>query len=499
MRKWWPLAAVCAGAFMLLVDVTIVNVALPDMARELHTTFSDLQWVIDLYALVLGALVLTVGSIADRVGRRRVYLLGLVVFAASSLTCGLARNVGVLIAARGVQGLGAAAMFATTIALISSSYSGRDRGVAFGAWGAVNGAAAAAGPIIGGLLTAHFGWRWIFLVNLPVSVVAVALTLLVVQESRDPRSHGVDLPGMASFTVAATALTYALIRGSWASGETIALLAVAAGALVVFILVERGRQHPMLDLSLLRNHSFTALLIAGALLSAAAWAPMTYLSLWLQSVLGLSPIQAGLVVLPCSVAAFATSAAIGRVLYRASPHLLIGTGLLVIAAGAFAQAVIGTESGWIVVVPGLVLVGTGAGLAMAPLSATAMAAVPGSRAGMAGGAISSFRQLGYAFGIAVLGDVFRGGVQHSVSPDLASALSGGHAGAVVAHSPGLAPLVHQAFANGLDLTFLVAGGIGVVAGVLVFALVRPRPAEAMTPHGQESVTAVAAAGPRRPR
>jgi predicted MFS family arabinose efflux permease len=245
----------------------------------------------------------------------------------------------------------------------------------------------------------------------------------------------------------------------------------------------------MLDLSLLRNRSFTALLIAGALLSAAAWTPMTYLSLWLQSVLGLSPIQAGLVVLPCSAAAFAASAAIGRVLYRASPHLLIGTGLLIIAAGAFAQAVIGTGSGWIVVVPGLALVGVGAGLAMAPLSATTMAAVPVSRAGMAGGAVSTSRQLGYAFGIAVLGDVFRGGLQHSAGAGLAGALSGGQAGAVVAHSPGLAPLVHQAFANGLDLTFLVAGGIGIVAGILVFTLVRPRPAEAMTPRGQESVTA----------
>ncbi|MGB6574987.1 MAG: MFS transporter, partial [Trebonia sp.] len=170
MKKWWPLVAVCAGTFMLLVDVTIVTVALPDMARELHTTFQDLQWVIDLYALVLAALVLTVGSVADRLGRRRVYLIGLVVFALSSLACGLAPNVGVLIAARGVQGLGAAAMFATTMALISSSYSGRERGVAFGAWGAVNGAAAAAGPIVGGLLATHFGWRWIFLVNLPVSV-----------------------------------------------------------------------------------------------------------------------------------------------------------------------------------------------------------------------------------------------------------------------------------------------------------------------------------------
>src|ERR1700691_2892479 len=162
MRKWWPLVAICAGSCMLLVDVTIVNVALPDMARQLHTTFPDLQWVIDLYALVLGALVLTVGSIADRIGRKKLYLAGLVLFAASSLTCGLAPNVSVLIAARGVQGLGGAAMFATTMALISSTYSGRDRGVAFGAWGAINGAAAAVGPIAGGLLTANFGWRWIF-------------------------------------------------------------------------------------------------------------------------------------------------------------------------------------------------------------------------------------------------------------------------------------------------------------------------------------------------
>ncbi len=489
MRRWWPLVAVCAGAFMLLVDVTIVNVALPDMARELHTTFPDLQWVIDLYALVLGALVLTVGSIADRYGRRRVYLIGLAVFAASSLTCGLAPNAAVLIAARGVQGIGAAAMFATTMALISSSYSGRDRGIAFGVWGAVNGAAAAAGPIIGGLLTTHFGWRWIFLVNLPVSVVAVALTLLVVAESRDPHPRGVDLPGMASFTVAAAALTYALIRGSWASAETIALLALAAVALAVFALVESRRAHPMLDLSLLRNGSFTALLVAGALLSAAAWASMTYLSLWLQSVLGLSAIQAGLVVLPCSLCAFAVSGSIGRILHKTSPRLLIGTGLLVIAAGALAQALVGPGSSWPVVIPGLALVGIGAGLCLAPLSSSAMAAVHWSRAGMAGGALSTFRQLGYAFGIAVLGQVFRSGLEHVAGPSLAGAISGGQAEAVLTRSPALAPLVHDAFAHGLDLTFIVAAGIGAVASILVFALVRPNPPEAAAAHDHESVAA----------
>jgi EmrB/QacA subfamily drug resistance transporter len=483
MKKWWPLAAVCAGTFMLLVDVTIVTVALPDMARELHTTFQDLQWVIDLYALVLAALVLTVGSVADRLGRRRVYLIGLVVFALSSLACGVAPNVQVLIAARGVQGLGAAAMFATTMALISSSYSGRERGVAFGVWGAVNGAAAAAGPIVGGLLATHFGWRWIFLVNLPVSVVAVVLTRVVVLESRNPHPSRVDVPGMVSFTVAAAALTYALIRGSWASGPTAAMLAVTVVALVVFVLVERGRQNPMLDLALLRNASFTTLLVAGALLSAAAWASLTYESLWLQSVLGLSPINAGLVLLPASLAAFAVSAAIGRVLHTASPRLLIGSGLLVIAAGALAQAVVRPGSSWWVVMPGLFLVGIGAGLAMAPLSATAMAAVPGSRAGMAAGAVSTFRQLGYAFGIAVLGEVFHSGLARAAGTTLAEALGGGEAGAVMGRSPALAPLVHRAFASGLDATFVVAAGLGAVAGVLVLVFVKPSKAPAPAPAG----------------
>lgn len=491
MRKWWPLVAVCAGAFMLLVDITIVNVALPNMARDLHTTFTDLQWVIDLYALVLGALVLTVGSIADMIGRRRVYLLGLGLFAASSLTCGLAGNAALLIAARGVQGIGAAAMLTTTMALISSSYSGRDRGIAFGVWGAVNGAAAAAGPIVGGLLTVHFGWRWVFLVNLPVSAFAVALTLAVVRESRDPHPRGVDLPGMVSFTVVAASLTYALIRGAWASVPTLVLLATAVAALAVFIGVERRRQNPMLDLSLLRNGSFTALLVAGALLSAAAWAAMTYESIWLQSVLSLSAIQAGLVMLPCSLAAFVVSGSIGRILHSTSPRGLIGTGLLVIAVGALAQAVIRTGSGWAIVMPGLALVGVGAGLSIASLSATAMAAVPGARAGMAAGAVNTFRQLGYAFGIAVLGEVFRGGLQHVAGRDLGGVLSGGQADAAMARSPGLAHLVHRAFADGLDLTFVVAAVFGLVGALIVFAFVRPRSARVAASPDRGSVTAQA--------
>ena len=324
------------------------------------------------------------------------------------------RTSALLIAARGVQGVGAAAMFATTMALISNTYTGRDRGHGLRRLGAVNGAASAVGPIIGGVLTANFGWRWIFLVNLPVSIVAVALTLRVVAESRDPHARRVDLPGMASFTALAGALTYALIRGAWASGETIALIAVAAVSLAAFVIAERRSAAPMLDLRLLRNPVFTAMLLAGALLSAAAWAGMTYQSLWLQSVLGLSAVKAGLVVLPCAASAFLVSGQVGRFLHRTSPRWMVGTGLLVIAAGALAQAVLRENSGWPVVIPGLVLVGIGAGLAMASLTSTAMSAIPWQQAGMAGGALSAFRQLGYAIGIAVLGEVFRSGLGHGL-------------------------------------------------------------------------------------
>ncbi|TCO51468.1 EmrB/QacA subfamily drug resistance transporter [Kribbella antiqua] len=439
MRKWLPLVAICAGTFMLLVDVTIVTVALPDMARGLNASLADLQWVLSLYALVLASLVLTAGSIADRLGRRAVYLGGLVVFAVASLVCGLSPNVGLLIAARGLQGLAAAAMFATTLALITSSYEGRDRGIAFGVWAAVNGAASAAGPLLGGLLTDSFGWRWIFFVNLPVTAVALVLTALAVPESRDPQPRRLDLAGMASFTVGSAALVYALINeSSW-------LFVVAAAALAVFVFVER-RPNAMLDLSLFRTAAFPTLLVTAALLPAAAWAYWIYQTLWLQSVLGLSPIEAGLVFLPVSLTTFVLSIVVGRVMHRTSARLLIGSGMLFIAAGVLAQTVIDAGSGWAALLPGLFLVGVGAGLVLGPLSAAAMAAVPGPRAGMAAGAVNTFRQLGYALGVAVLGQVFRSGLD---SDDL-----------------------HRAYANALDRTFVVAASFAVFAGVAVFLFVR---------------------------
>ncbi|MFC4911428.1 MFS transporter [Actinomadura gamaensis] len=455
MRRWGPLTAVCLGAFMLLVDVNIVTVALPDMARGLDTTFGALQWVMDVYALALAALLMGAGTLADRIGRRRLYVGGLLTFAASSLVCGLSPDAGTLIAARAVQGAGAAAMFATTVALIAASYEGRDRSVAFGVWGAVSGAASGIGPILGGLLTQHLGWRWIFLVNLPVSAVAIAVTLRRVRESRNPDAHRLDVPGVLLFAVAAGALTFGLTRGGgllWAS------VGVAVAAAAGFVLVQRRAAYPTLDLALFRRPGFVGVMVGSLAMSGAAFATLINTSLWLRSVLGLSPLEAGLVILPLPAVSFATSLLAGRLLHGVSPRWTVGGGLALIGLGGFAQAVLDAGSGWTALVPGLVVTGVGAGLALPNVTAAAVAAVPAERGGMASGAVGAFRQLGYALGVALLGAVFR------------SAMDGDPAAS------------HDAagFAAGLSAAYATAGALALVAAAAVLLLVRRdgRPAAA---------------------
>ncbi|MBA2949755.1 MFS transporter [Streptomyces himalayensis] len=510
MRKWLPLTAVCLGAFMLLVDITIVTVALPDMAAALDTTFADLQWVMDGYALALAALLLGAGSLADRVGRRAVYLGGLVLFAAASLACALATGPDQLIAFRVVQGVGGAAMFATTMALLSGAYQGRDRGVAFGVWGAVNGAAAAAGPVLGGLLTEHLSWRWIFYVNLPITIVAVLVTVRAIKESRDPRAPRIDVPGMVAFTLAAGALTYGLIRAGdagWGDGATLGPLAVSAVAAVVFVLIELRTPHPMLDLSLFRSRSFTAIMIGGVLLAFAAYSCLAYLSLWLQSVRGMGPVAAGLAVVPMSVAAFVVSALTGRFLHGVSPRLTIGGGLLLVGVGALLQSFVNADSTWTVLLPGLVVTGIGVGMSTPVMASAAMAQVAWQRAGMAGGALNTGRQLGNALGIALLGAVFQAGLLRVLHdghalPDAeraAGAVSGGRAQSVIADAApqeraSVAHEVHAAFASGLQDALLLAGCAGLLGGVIVLVLMR-RPDPAADSQGHRPAAEPAAAAP----
>ncbi|MFC6887088.1 MULTISPECIES: MFS transporter [Actinomadura] len=505
---WWPLVAICLGTFMLLVDVTIVNVALPDIATSLHSSFAGLQWVIDGYALALAALLMLTGSLADRFGRRRLYLLGLAVFTAASLACGLSPNAGALVAARAVQGAGGAAMFATTAALIATVYHGRRRGIAFGVWGAVNGLAAASGPLLGGLLTEGFGWPAIFLVNVPVAVAAVALTRAVVTESADPAAGPVDLAGALTFTVAASALVYGLISGGehgWSAPRTLAALIGGACALGVFLAVERARTAPMLDLRLFRRGSFTALMTAAAVLSGGAFAHLAFTSIWLQSVLGLGAIEAGLVTVPMSLSAFAVSLAAGRWLHRASPAYPIGGGLALIGAGALLMTLVGPGSGPWTLLAGMVTTGLGVGAATPVLVSAALAAVPARRAGMAGAAVNTFRQLGLAVGLAAFGTLFTARLSAAASaaglPDgTAAALAGGRAAEITARRPELSALVREAFASGLDRVFTAAGLTALAAAALVLLLVRPARTEPAEPPGndaREDLAAAHGAGDRR--
>ncbi|MFF5104208.1 MFS transporter [Streptomyces sp. NPDC000134] len=471
MRAWGPLTAVCLGTFMLLLDVTIAVVALPDMARGLDASLSDLQWVMDGYALALAALLLGAGAAADVLGRRRVHVAGVALFAVASLLCGLATGPGMLVAARALQGVGAAAMFATTLPLLGSVYQGRRRSVALGVWGAVSGAAAAVGPVLGGLLTDGPGWRWIFWVNLPVSVAAVWLTLRVVPESRGARGRRVDWPGTAAFAAFAGAVTYGAVRAGshgWAEAGTLAAFAAAALALGLFVALERRSADPLLDPRLFARPAFSVVMLGALAFNAAAFASMAYTSIWLQTLLGMSPVRGGLVFLWLSLASFVVAAAGGRLLHGVPARFTIGGGLLLIAAGQFCMAFLDASATASALVPGLLLVGVGTGLVSPGIAGAALAAVPPERAGMAGGAVNTFRQLGYALGIAVLGTVLTSRMADSLPRDAAHALAGGGAGALRGAFP--ERVLRAAFASGLNAAALTAAAVAALAGVLVLAL-----------------------------
>ena len=449
MRKWLPLFAASIGTFMLLIDVTIVNVALPDIARDLDAGLSGLQWVVDGYALALAALLLVLGSLADMVGAKYAYLAGLVVFAVASFACGVADSVPLLVAARALQGVGGAAMFATTLSLLNATYTGRDRGVAFGVWGAVSGAAAGVGVVLGGVLTQLISWRWIFFVNLPIAGVAIALSAAVFAQSSRKHKLSVDLPGMFAFAFAASATTFGVIRGGeqgWGATSTVASLLLGALALAAFVAIEIRTTAPMLPMGLLRNRDFSATLVGALGQSFAAFASFPLISLWLQDQRGMTPIQTGLVLLPLSATAFLVAGAFGRFLHDVHPKLTIGASLVAIGIGTGMLAIVGAGSSWGAAIPGLVVIGLGVGVGAPALVSTALAAVHPRQGGIAAGAVNTARQLGLALGVAVLGTVFR---------------ETGGAGQT---------LTLPQFVDGLDAAFGVAGAVGIGLGLVAVML-----------------------------
>ena len=496
-RKWWTLIAVCVGTFMLLLDITIVNVALPSIQTALKSSFSDLQWVVDAYALTLAALLLTTGSLADLYGRRIVFACGVALFSASSLLCGLATDPLTLNLARGAQGIGGATMFATSLALLANGFRGAERGLAFGVWGAITGVAVAVGPVVGGAITSAFSWRWIFLVNVPIGVAAVMITLTRVDESRDPNASRPDILGVITFSGALAALVYALIKGNtsgWTSAPIVACLAGAVILLVAFLIVEHVQSAPMFDLSLFRKPTFSGGSIAAFAISAGLFSLLLYLTLYLQDVLGLSPLQTGLRLLVLSGGILLTSAASGRLTAKVPIRFLIGPGLALVALGLLLMRGLSASSGWTHLIPGFILAGAGTGLINPPLASTAIGVVPPARSGMASGINSTFRQVGIATGIAGLGAVFAHEVHGRVislltaAPGIGTAKAHAIATAVAQEAGakqaiGSEPAASRAavehairvgFVAGLNEVFLIGAVITLTAAVLTLVLIRSR-------------------------
>jgi EmrB/QacA subfamily drug resistance transporter len=401
------LAVVCLATAMLMLDIAVVNTALSSISNDLHTGLSGLQWVIDAYTLALATVVLSAGSLADRLGRRRVFLVGLAVFTVSSLACALSGSIVALDAARAVQGLGAAAMFAVSLALLAHAYPGmRERAGALAVYGATIGASFAVGPLVGGVITSGLSWRWIFLVNIPIGIIAIAATLARVEESRDPLARKIDWLGQLVLGGGLFLLVLALLRGNdqgWGSTAIIAQLSGAAVLLALFAIVEQRVKEPMLPLHFFRNRGFAATQAGTVAISASFFAVFLYTTLYLQNVLGLSAIQTGLVYMPGTVLMFIVSGASAQLGEKVSPRLMVSGGLVLVGAGMLLMTMAGVGSSWAIVLPGEVIALIGTGLFNPAMSGVAMGSLPQRHSGLAAGAYDTFRQAGMAVGIAALG------------------------------------------------------------------------------------------------
>jgi len=444
--RWLTLAVVSAATAMLLLDVTVVNVALPAIQEDLDASFAELQWVVDAYALTLAGTLLTAGAIADRRGRRAVFAAGLAAFTVCSALCAAAGSGAILDLARAAQGVGAAAMFAASLAVLANEFRGPERGFALGVWGAITGGALAVGPLVGGVLVDGLGWRWVFLVNLPVGALLVCLTLRSLPESRDPRPRALDLPGLLTFGAACFLLTFGLIRGNedgWTSAPVLGSLAAAALALGAFVVVEHRADSPMLAPALFRIPAFTGTAVVAFAQSVALYPLFLFLAVYLQQGLGYSATETGLRLLPLTLVLFAVAPISGRLTGRVPFRVPLVAGLVLIAVGLLLMRGLTATSDWTHLLPGFVVGGLAIGIISPALAAAMVGVLSADQVGLASGINNTFRQLGIAVGIALLGVIFT----H-------------HAGA-----GGLSGLV-----RGLDAVFLVAALIAAAGAVVAWPL-----------------------------
>jgi EmrB/QacA subfamily drug resistance transporter len=416
-KKWWTLGAVSVGLFVIMLDNTVVNVALPSMQRSLHMTLSQLEWVVAGYALTFAAFMLTGGKLADFLGRRMIFMIGLAVFTGASLACGLAPSGNFLIGARVVQGLGGALMNPATLSIITATFPPRQRGTAIGIWAGVSAMALAIGPLVGGLLTQHVNWNWIFFVNVPIGIVGLFAIPLFIDESRDTtHDQRLDVPGLASSSVGLFALTYAFIEANnygWTSVQILGAFAIAVIGLTAFALVERHQRAPMLDLALFRNRTFSGANTAMLFVGLAMFGTFFYVSLYMQQVLRYSPVQTGASFLPMTILIILLAPLAGKLADRFGSRWLVGSGMALLAVMLLYYTQLGTGESFLVILPALLIGGLGMSLTMTPTTAAAMSAVAVDKAGVGSAVLNSSRQVGGSLGIAVMGAIVAAGVSSS--------------------------------------------------------------------------------------
>jgi EmrB/QacA subfamily drug resistance transporter len=449
-RKWWTLAAVAFGLFMIMLDNTVVNVALPAIQDDLGADLSELQWIVTGYALSFAALMLIGGKLADAYGRRLLFVIGIVVFTGASLWCGLSDSGEMLITARVVQGAGAALMNPATLSIIAATFPPRERGTAIGIWAGVSALALAIGPLVGGLLTERLSWHWIFFINVPVGAVAIAASFLLITESKDETHESLDLPGLAASAIGLFALTYGLIEANgygWTSARIVGSFVVAAVSLFSFVVIERRRRAPMLDLTLFRSSTYTGANVAMLLVALAMFGVFFFVSLYMQNVLGFSAVQAGAAFLPMTILIILVAPPAGRLSDRFGSRGLITIGMVLVALQLFYFSRLGTDATFWTLLPGLLLGGFGMAMTMTPSTAAATRAVPVEKAGVGSAVLSAFRQVGGSIGIALMGAL--------MAAQLAS------------------PPTVESFMAGFEHALLVAGGIAVVGAIVAAVLIRP--------------------------
>jgi EmrB/QacA subfamily drug resistance transporter len=456
-RKWWTLAAVAFGLFMIMLDNTVVNVALPSIERDLHVSISSLEWIVTAYALTFAALLITGGKLGDLFGRRRIFVIGIAIFTLSSLACGLAPTAEFLIGARAVQGVGAALMNPASLSIITATFPPRERGQAIGIWAGVSAMALAIGPLVGGLIVDNINWNWIFFINVPVGIAGIIVSQLVIRESRDTsHEQSVDLPGLITSSAGLFALTYALIEGNghgWTSLEILGLFAAAAVLLVAFVVLEHRQRLPMLDLSLFRIGSFAGSNLVAMLVSLGMFGVFFFVSLYIQNILGWTPTQAGASFLPMTILIILVAPAAGKMSDRVGSRWLMGGGMTLVSISLLLYQRVGLHSTFWTLLPAMLLGGVGMALTMSPMTAAAMSSVPVDKAGVGSGVLNSFRQLGGSLGIALMGAI------------LASYVT----------APPRSPEGAQQFVDGLHAALLVAACITFAAAVVAVVLVRTRP------------------------